>query len=341
VVDASVTRRSPRLERRAPGPGVELPGRTAIRASKLRPPQLRPGIVVRTTLLAQWSAAQRRQVAWLSLDAADNDPSVLVVGIALALRRSGLVSPMIVESLRSRTHPVSVALAALGRALESVDPVAMVLDQVAVDPEALAVVTELALRLPDGSRLAVGTRATPPLPARLLRTRRDVVEIGVDELALDRQEAQLLFADVGVRFSDGEIGRLLEQTEGWPVGLYLAARAARLGGRPWPSCASSRTSRHICPSTRSASASRSLGTRSSRRRSRCTASSGSRLAARRSRAPRSTGQEPSSLAFCAANSSSVRIPCSCNAPSSRSWLITSSPPPGAGGGAGAAYWGCA
>jgi LuxR family maltose regulon positive regulatory protein len=65
----------------------------------------------------------------------------------------------------------------------------------------------------------------------LLRSREDVVEIGIDELAMDRREAQLLLTGAGVQFSDDEVDRVVEQTEGWPVGLYLAAVASKEGRR--------------------------------------------------------------------------------------------------------------
>src|SRR5262245_18585532 len=181
----------------------------------------------KSTVLAQWSSRQARKVAWLSVDKHDNDPSVLLVGAAVALSRARLVDPAVVESLQARPHTISAALAALA----STEAVAVVLDHLeAVDrPEALDVVTELALRLPAGSRLAVATRTQPPLPAPLMRSRRDLVEIGVDDLAMDRQEAQLLFAGAGVQFTDDEVDRLVEQTEGWPAGLYLAALASQVG----------------------------------------------------------------------------------------------------------------
>ena len=116
----------------------------------------------------------------------------------------------------------------------STDPVAVVFDHLETidNPESLDVISELAVRLPHGSRLAVSTRTQPPLPTPLLRSRGDVVDVGVDDLAMDRQEAQLLFAGAGVQFSDDEVDRLVEQTEGWPAGLYLAALASKIGRSP-------------------------------------------------------------------------------------------------------------
>src|SRR3954452_7513381 len=85
------------------GPGAHRPALDVVRA-KIRVPALRPGVVARpalvdrlrreaadvvglvapagygkTTLLAQWAAAEERPVAWLTLDLRDNDPAVFLV----------------------------------------------------------------------------------------------------------------------------------------------------------------------------------------------------------------------------------------------------------------------
>jgi LuxR family maltose regulon positive regulatory protein len=229
----------------------------AIFDAKLSPPPPRPGIVERSalvdrllahdgepllavaappgygksTVLAQWSARQSRKVAWVSLDDADNDPAVLLFETAMALNRLDVLDDDVVRSLRSRSPSTSAALARLVGVGRGADDVAVVLDHLeAVDnPEALDVVAELALRLPRGSRMAVATRAKLPLPTPLLRSRGELVEVGIDDLAMNRDEAALLFDGVGVRFGDDAIDRLVEKTEGWPAGLYLAAIAAKLG----------------------------------------------------------------------------------------------------------------
>jgi LuxR family maltose regulon positive regulatory protein len=41
----------------------------------------------KTTLLALWAAADDRPFAWLSLDAHDNDPIILLTHLAVALDR--------------------------------------------------------------------------------------------------------------------------------------------------------------------------------------------------------------------------------------------------------------
>jgi LuxR family maltose regulon positive regulatory protein len=98
------------------------------------------------------------------------------------------------------------------------------------------VVAELAARLPAGTQLLVASRTRPPLPVALLRTQGRVVELGVQELAMDDQEARALLEGAGIGLDDAEVNELLARTEGWPVGLYLAAlahKAGRPGAHAW------------------------------------------------------------------------------------------------------------
>ncbi len=129
--------------------------------------------------------------------------------------------------------PVATAASRVAAALSGMkEPVVLVLDHVESlqNDECLDTIAELALHLPSGSRLALGTRAEPPLPMPRLRAGGDVVEVGVDELAMTGLEGRALLDAAGVQLTDTEMDQLLERTEGWPVGLYLAALALKAGG---------------------------------------------------------------------------------------------------------------
>ena len=63
-----------------------------------------------------------------------------------------------------------------------------------------------------------------------LRAGGEVVEVGVDDLAMTRPEGCVLLDAAGVQLTDAEIDALLDRTEGRPVGLYLAALALKAGG---------------------------------------------------------------------------------------------------------------
>ena len=109
--------------------------------------------------------------------------------------------------------------------------VAMALDQV----EALSgrdsrkLVRALATAVPAGSQLVLASRDEMPFPTARMRVQRSLLEIGTEDLAMSSGEASSLFAAAGVEVSDAETDQLVQQTEGWPAGLYLAALAIRAG----------------------------------------------------------------------------------------------------------------
>jgi LuxR family transcriptional regulator, maltose regulon positive regulatory protein len=65
----------------------------------------------------------------------------------------------------------------------------------------------------------------------LLRAQGQVMEIGTEDLAMGQEDCQALLEGASVEPADLEISELVERTEGWPVGLYLAALALKAGGR--------------------------------------------------------------------------------------------------------------
>jgi LuxR family transcriptional regulator, maltose regulon positive regulatory protein len=227
---------------------------------KLRPPPARQGIVSRralvdrligspgvpvicvvappgygkSTLLAQWSGRKGRRVGWVSVDRRDNDPVVLLTYIAVALDRIGPIDPGVFRALASPGP--SVVATVVPRLVSAVSgmahPVALVLDHLESleNRECLDAVNELAIGLPAGSQLALAARRPPRLPLPLLRAQGQVVEVGVAELAMDDGEGRALLEATGVGLSDADMTALVEQTEGWPVGLYLAALARKAGG---------------------------------------------------------------------------------------------------------------
>jgi hypothetical protein len=57
-----------------------------------------------------------------------------------------------------------------------------------------------------------------------------VAEIGVADLSLSSEQAAALLQAAGVTLAPDELAVLHQRTEGWPVGLYLAALSLREGG---------------------------------------------------------------------------------------------------------------
>ena len=229
--------------------------------SKLRPPPARPGMVARTglvdrllasgsvplvcvvgpagygktTLLAQWAEREPRPVAWISVDQRDNDPAVLLTYLGVALDRVEPIDPRVVQALAGPGVSIVGAVSRLAAAMAAMArPVALVLDHVELldTRQCLDAVAELAAQLPPGSQLLLASRARPLLPLALLRAQGQVVELGVEDLAMDHQAARDLLEGAGVKLDDAEVSELVVRTEGWPVGLYLAALAHKAGAGP-------------------------------------------------------------------------------------------------------------
>ena len=226
--------------------------------SKFHPPTPRPGIVTRaaivnrlataraqvvtvvappgygkTTLLAQWAERVGARVAWVSCDDGDNDPVVLLSALAVALDRIEPVDQTIFGVLASSGADITVVPRFVSAIASMQLPVTIVLDhaEAVTNRKCLNTIAEFALRLPAGWQLALASRSAVPLPAARLRAHGGIVEIGAEDLAMSPQEAFLLLEGAGARLEAADIHELLQRTEGWPAGLYIAALAIKSGTR--------------------------------------------------------------------------------------------------------------
>ncbi len=225
--------------------------------SKLHAPALRPGLVTRTslldrldragatpvicvvappgygksTLLSQWADRRQDQVGWVSLDHRDNDPAVLLTHIAVAVDRIEPLDPAVFRALLSPGASVTVARGLVSAIAAMRPPPALVLDHLdaVTSRECLDAIAQIAVDLPAESQLAIGSRDRLPLPAARLRAQGGLVEIGVDDLAMDEAEAAALLEAAGLGLPEAQVRDLVGRTEGWPVGLYLAALAMQAG----------------------------------------------------------------------------------------------------------------
>src|SRR3712207_6469548 len=185
----------------------------------------------KTTVLTDWVAAvdpQRRSVAWLSLDARDNDPTVFWTYVLAAL---ATVAPGVgAGSLplhRSPESSVEATLATLINEVAAVDgDVVLVLDDYHVieSPEIHEGMAFLLEHLPPQAHLVVAGRADPPLPLARLRVRGELVELRAADLRFTPDEAtEYLTEAMGVALSEGQVASLESRTEGWIAALQLAA----------------------------------------------------------------------------------------------------------------------
>ena len=186
----------------------------------------------KTNLLDRWSSDPReaRPFAWVTLDASDNEPLRFWTYLVEAIRQvqrafGGNLIDLLErgsESLLGAVVPQLIdELALLPRRI------VIVLDDFSQlsNPACLESIDEFVDSLPSTTQLVISTRSDPALPS-LQRTgeRSEMLEIRVRDLRFTIEEAGSLFkqtADIELELRD--IERIVERTEGWPAGLYLAA----------------------------------------------------------------------------------------------------------------------
>jgi LuxR family transcriptional regulator, maltose regulon positive regulatory protein len=187
----------------------------------------------KSTLLADWLACSARPVAWLSLEAQDNEPARFLSYLLAALQRS---DPHLRTSGQVLHSPLAPALmeALLALLLNDLllhrastqEEVVLVLDnyQVITDASIHHMLSFLLEHLPPHLHLVLATREDPPLPLALLRGQDDVLEVRATDLRFTPEEAATFLVEVmDLPLSPEESALLQTRTEGWITGLQLAA----------------------------------------------------------------------------------------------------------------------
>jgi LuxR family maltose regulon positive regulatory protein len=185
----------------------------------------------KTTLLTQWASEDDRPFAWVSVSKRDNDGTVLLASLSMAL--SSLTphdEPAPVGPSSSGATLSNAVMSRLGEVVKGLSgPFVLVLDDVHLlhREETFSLLMALAERVPRGSQLVLAGRSDPPLPfARLCASRR-LARIGTDSLRMTSREGMQLLQAEGVEITPEVADALVRQAEGWPAGLYFAALALR------------------------------------------------------------------------------------------------------------------
>jgi LuxR family transcriptional regulator, maltose regulon positive regulatory protein len=152
----------------------------------------------KTTLLAEWAACDGRRFAWIDLAAGEHDSDRLVASVRRTVHDTQPPTVLVVDN----AHLVST-------------------------PETFEALDAVARQMPSGSQLALASRCEPGLPVGTLRAHRRVFELRTGDLAMTRSEASVLLTAAGVHLASDGLDRLMDRTEGWPAGLYLAALSLR------------------------------------------------------------------------------------------------------------------
>ena len=192
----------------------------------------------KTVLLADWAERARSPAAWLSLDAADNDPARFWRHALAALDRAlpgigARVGPLLGPPAPVSFEPLVTALVNELAAWPGGGKVLLVLDDyhVIAAPPVHASLRFLLEHRPPGLHLVLASRSDPPLALARLRARGQLAELRAADLRFTPGEAAALLAPAvagpGVELPAAAVAALAERTEGWAAGLQLAALTLR------------------------------------------------------------------------------------------------------------------
>ena len=190
----------------------------------------------KTTALSEWVATENNTqaaIAWVSLDAGDNDPVRFIMYLIAALQTVQAGAGGMALALLEAPHPpeVEAVLTTLINELrDTPNDLALVLDDahVLTAPDVQHVLAFLIDHLPPHIHLIIASRTELPLGLAKLRARNQVLEMHASDLRFTPEETGTFFKQImGVELAPEDIETLSASTEGWAAGLQLAALSLR------------------------------------------------------------------------------------------------------------------
>jgi LuxR family maltose regulon positive regulatory protein len=182
----------------------------------------------KSSCVSEWVRHLALPVAWLSLDAADDDPARFFTYVVASLQKIdeelGRELDSILES--GQDPPAQAIFTALLDELERYEGrFLLVLDdfQVIQERAILDVLEILVTNIPPQLHLVIVTREDPPIPLARLRANNQMTEIRAEQLHFTSIEAGSFFnKTMDLTLSSQDLGVLQSRIEGWVAGLQLA-----------------------------------------------------------------------------------------------------------------------
>jgi LuxR family maltose regulon positive regulatory protein len=183
----------------------------------------------KTTQVSEWIASCGMPVAWLSLDEGDNDPARFISYLVKALQtiRAGIGEGLLAALQSPQPLQIETILTTLLNEISTIpENFLLVLDDYhSIDSQpvdqSLAFLIE---HQPPQMHLLIATREDPDLPLARLRARGQLTELRLADLRFTSAEvAEFLNQTMNLNLSAEDISALEARTEGWIVGLQLAA----------------------------------------------------------------------------------------------------------------------
>jgi len=193
----------------------------------------------KSVLVSHWAASLDVPDAWLSLDDEDSDLRAFLSGFLTATQTLFPDACPETSSLIAAPTlpPIPVLGGCLANELHAIDRhFVLALDdyhRVAPASDAHDLLDVLMTHPPEPLHLVIITRRDPPLPMAKMRANRQLTEVRLQDLRFSAEDcAAFLDKSTGLSVSSEALANLLQQTEGWAVGLRLVALSLRHIGDP-------------------------------------------------------------------------------------------------------------
>ncbi|MFA5708276.1 MerR family transcriptional regulator [Mycolicibacterium sp.] len=196
-----------------------------------------PGGSGKSTLAAEHVRTLAGDCAWVSLDSEDDEASRFWTAVLIGIRTARADFGGDLLSRLTGGADVDAVLIDMADILsDREDGLTVVLDDLHhVGDE--AVMRQLQWFLthvhPACCRLLICSRTRPPIAAARLAIGGHLVVLDTEDLAFDRAETRELLIDrLKVELTPEQVDHIVERTDGWPAGIYLAGMALRNGAAP-------------------------------------------------------------------------------------------------------------
>jgi len=189
----------------------------------------------KSTLLNEWRQMCGIPVAWVSLDADDDQPARFWFALGMALQT---INPALGQAWLRQFRIADISQVVVGlaneivRATEAPGPMrrfGLVLDDYhhIRHPDIHNSLQILLEQLPPALQLVISSRTRPPMVLGQLRAKGMVTELDTDDLRFTLEEGiEFLWRHTpGRHLSYSEMQALVKHTEGWVAGLHLATLA--------------------------------------------------------------------------------------------------------------------
>jgi LuxR family maltose regulon positive regulatory protein len=186
----------------------------------------------KTTLLSEWLRQADRPVAWLSLDVGDNDPTRFLTYLIAALQTIDPAIGLSAQATLQAAHPLPMEpllTSLINDIVTTTKPFILVLDdyhviETSAIHQAVSFLLDHMPPLEHGMHLVFATRADPALPLARLRGRGQLTELHAADLRFTSSETAAYFNEtMALHLSAEHVAALEQRTEGWIVGMQLAA----------------------------------------------------------------------------------------------------------------------